>query len=322
MNYDVVTLGTSTQDYFLKLSENLKEMKLKEKDFIMLPLGSKVEIEKIFLQTGGGATNTAVSFSRLGLKTGIVYKVGNDEGGKSILSVLKKNKVDTKLMLVDKKLSTAIGIVLTYPTGERTVLVYRGASSNIHPSEVHFSNIKTRWLYIGALSGASISLFERALNAKAKIALNPGVQEIQELKYKPSLLKNVDVLIMNKEEASMLVHGTSKEMARKLHKHGAKIVVITDGRNGGLVYVGNIFYTYTILKSKPVNMLGAGDAFGSSFVAGLIKGMSIQESLQLASVNTTNVVRHVGAKVGLLHWNQIRKQERKYGHIKVVKAHD
>ena len=317
MKYDVVTIGTATKDYFLKLAEKWSKKASQERDFV-LPLGAKVEIEKVFMQTGGGATNTAVSFSRLGLKTGIITKIGNDESGNEVHQILKKNNVDYRQVLIDKEFATAMGIVLSNPFGERTILVYRGASANMHPKEVSF-NIQTIWWYICSLAGSSAALFPKALAAKGRKAVNPGKEEIMLLKKKKSLLKKIDVLIMNLEEAGMLVSGNIETMAKKLNHLGVPLILITNGRKGGVVYDGSVFYHYTALKVKPVNTLGAGDAFGSSFVAGLIRHKNIEESLQLASVNTTNVVRHIGAKVGLLKESHIALFEKKYGKISITK---
>ena len=82
--FDVVSFGSAVVDIFV--NTNISE----KKNFIGYPIGSKILIEDLKFDIGGGGTNTAVAFSRFGLKTGCICKIGNDEKGQDILKLLKK----------------------------------------------------------------------------------------------------------------------------------------------------------------------------------------------------------------------------------------
>ena len=79
--YDVITVGSATVDAFAytERSKVIKvEKRAKEQDFIAYPSGTKILLNRLLFMTGGGGTNTAVAFSRLGLKVAYLGKIGND----------------------------------------------------------------------------------------------------------------------------------------------------------------------------------------------------------------------------------------------------
>ena len=99
--YDVITVGTATRDVFL--TSPFFRVISDKKHFIKngfptgeaqcFALGGKIEIAEPILTTGGGAANAAVAFSRQGLKTAALIKIGRDESAKNILDELNKENV-------------------------------------------------------------------------------------------------------------------------------------------------------------------------------------------------------------------------------------
>ena len=92
--YDVITVGSNTLDVFAKTDSELIEIKTKNftEELLAYPLGSKILIKELDFMIGGGGTNTAVAFSRLGLKTGYLGKIGKDENGLKIFNNMKLGK--------------------------------------------------------------------------------------------------------------------------------------------------------------------------------------------------------------------------------------
>ena len=82
--FDVITIGSATRDVFLASKGfKVKRDKSSVTDVdLVLPLGSKIEVENIIFETGGGATNAAVTFTRQGLKTAAIARLGEDPGGR------------------------------------------------------------------------------------------------------------------------------------------------------------------------------------------------------------------------------------------------
>jgi ribokinase len=326
--FDIVTFGSATRDLFLK-SKDFKT--LKSKEFITgqglcFNLGSKIYLDDLVFATGGGGTNTAVTFAGQGLKTACVGRVGDDPGGKAILEELDKFKVKG-FVVKDKKIKTAYSIVLSVSKKERTILVYSGACHYLTLKDIPFGQLKTKWIYIAGLSGASAKLLLPIINFakknKIKVALNPGAGQLAlGLKGLKNILSNVDVLILNQEEGARLANlpfKKEKAIFEKLDRFVRGIVVMTKGPEGVTVSDGKYIYSAGIFKEKKyVDRTGAGDAFGSGFVAGLIRTNKIEEAIRLGSANGTAVVEELGAKNGLLTRNRYEKEAR-WKNFKIIK---
>lgn len=93
--------------------------------------GSKIEVDAIEYYTGGGATNSAISLSRLGFDVTTFCKVGNDNQANAITQELTQEKINTDLIIQHKKISTGSSFIIPCPSGNRTVLIYRGANITI-----------------------------------------------------------------------------------------------------------------------------------------------------------------------------------------------
>lgn len=324
--FDIITIGTAAKDTFLisRLFKVLKDFKhLKKFGFPTgeaqcFALGGKIELDSQAIATGGGATNAAVTFSRQNLKTASLIKMGKDEIGNYILKELKEEKI-TSFQIIDKKNGTASSTVLLAPTGERTILVYRGASEKLDIKEIPFNKLKAKWAYIipGKIPIPVLEkIFDHFWKNKTFIAFNPSKYIIEEGidKLKP-LLNKTKVVILNREEASYLTnidYSKEKEIFKKFDGIVNGITVMTDGAGGVFVSDGHIIYKSGIFKEKKViDRTGSGDAFGSGFIAGLIqkkeeckKGLcqidNIKYAIRLGSANATSVIEYIGAKKGIL----------------------
>ena len=148
--------------------------------------------------------------------------MGKDEIGNYILKELKEEKI-TPFPIIDKKNGTASSSVLLAPSGERTILVYRGASEKLDIKEIPFNKLKAKWVYI--IPGKiPIQVLEKIFNYfwenETSIAFNPSKYIIDEGidKLKP-LLNKTKVVILNKEEASYLTgidYNKEKEIFKNL----------------------------------------------------------------------------------------------------------
>src|SRR5690606_36255694 len=77
---------------------------------------------------------------------------------------------------------------------------------------------------------------------------------------------------------------------------GPNISLITDGKSGGKVFTQKNSVFYTALSTPTIEETGAGDAFGSGFIAALMKGHDIQTGLEWAKKQAASVVSYMGAK--------------------------
>jgi ribokinase len=301
MAYDVITFGSAVVDVFVGTDI------LEKRNAICYPAGSKILIKDLRFDIGGGGTNTAVAFSRLGFKTGWIGKIGKDKPGQDILDMLKKENIKF-LGKVDKNGMTGYSVILDSKDKTRTVLTYKGVNNEISLDDIS-KRIKTKWLYYSSFLGKSFETqkrLARIMIAKGtKLAFNPSMYLIKR-KNLSSLLKICEVLVLNKEEAQMLL---KKSKVRKrngddllinLSKLGPRIVVITDKNRPIQCYNGKKKYKMKPHPIKVVERTGAGDAFASGFVAGLIADKPIEYCLSLGLKQSESVIRHFGAKNKLL----------------------
>jgi ribokinase len=100
---------------------------------------------------------------------------------------------------------------------------------------------------------------------------------------------------------------------KEILKMGPKIVVVTNGCNGVYAATGNEVVFHPSMKIKVIDSVGAGDAFGSCFVAHMMLGYNVDEALRLGIVNSASVLKHVGAKKGLMSKDQLDKEAKKLG---------
>lgn len=137
-------------------------------------------------------------------------------------------------------------------------------------------------------------------------------------------VKRADVLLLNKDEAIDLLMGMHEvsrdvlqdevQILRKLHEAGAKIIGLTDGKRGAWAYDGERMCSADVLGFEPLDSTGAGDAFGSGFLAAHMKGLSLEDSLRWGIANGSSVVRYYGAKEGLLREDMMQELS---GQVKV-----
>ncbi len=372
--FDVVCVGSATQDVFIKsdLSKiiSINDV-LAEKSFLCYDYGAKVNIDNIEFLTGGGASNTAASFARLGRSCAVVGKVGrDDDAGKRVIDELKTEGVDVSFVAYSGSQQTGYSVILVSYEGDRTVLTFRGANNTFDEHDLDWKVLdETKWLYMSGLSGRSaemaVTLAQRAHEKNVNLAFNPGSTQLKtRIKGLKPILSVTDILLMNREEAEMVTglqavrrHIDSQrctqcgkclevcesgvfqmsdqgivsrgldmcnrcgeclkacpngalvvepwlynmiEIFRALLDTGVKMAVITDGKAGAQVCDGKNLYFFPSYNAPVVDTLGAGDAFASAFVAGVIRDGDIARGLQLGTANSSSVIRYFGAKAGLL----------------------
>jgi ribokinase len=314
--YDVITVGSSTVDVFADVESELIKIKTAhhEEEMIAYPCGSKILIKKLEFMTGGGGTNTSVALKRLGLKVAYLGKIGDDENSDMILNKLKSEKID--FVGVKGKGSSGYSIILDSIEGDRTILAHKGVNNKLVYSEISLKKLKTKWFYFSSMVGKSFETLKKltdyAEKSNIRIAFNPSNYLAEKgADYLKDILDSTDLLVLNREEASLIVgEGSPKKLLKKLTNLGPE-VVITEGKKG----------VYTLEKGKLVQVIandievkettGAGDAFASTFLAGRIKNKDVKTCLRLGLVNAESVIMHKGAKNGLLSYRTLLSKIKK-----------
>lgn len=285
--------------------------------------GGKTEAQNISLQTGGAGTNVGVGLARLGLVTSTLARVGDDWMKDLILNDLTREGVDVSFIQTGKGEKTGMSVVLVAADGGRSIITYRGAAKNLNSAEIDWGKVSLAdWIQISALGGnisLAEDLVEYAFSKKIPVGWNPGKGELTQKERIIRILPKVDLLVLNRMEASQLIRNSYeevKEMAKKIASYGVKKVVITDGKRGAGVMEDGIWTQASAFKVKSVDDTGAGDAFIAGMVAGLVSGKELVVSLKMGLSNGASEVLAIGAKTGLLQKREMAKWLRR--RLKVV----
>ena len=305
--FDVITIGTATQDVFYPLTS----------DSFKFEKGAKAEVGAPQCFVGGGAVNAAVTFARQGFKTAALFRVGTDSAGESITRAVEKEGI-TAWAHADAREATGQSAILLYPDGERTVLAHRGAADSLPLKDVPFAKLAAKWVYITPShidAAVTEAIIDHCYAQGILVALNPSAAYCANrgALLRP-LVSKIKLLLVNREEAAIIT-GIAPTKEQEIFKYLDELVdgicVMTDGPRGVHVSDGNRIYQAGIFADKNVvSRTGAGDAFGSGFVAGFIRKEAIAYAMRLASANATSVTEHLGAHVGALTRTQFEKDAR------------
>lgn len=326
--FDVITIGSAVRDVFARTRElkAIRDRRFAVGEAACFALGSKLNLDEVIFSVGGGAINTAVTFANQGYKVAAIATIGRDPEGEHIRDKSAECGIHCDLFSVDKDHATSFSFILSLPNGSRTLFRYKGASWHLKESDIPWQALKAKWLYVNHMAGEShkvlLRLLKTAKEKKMRIAWNPGTTQFERKKELHQLMNYADVFIVNQEEASLITgipYQKKKEVFQKLDNLVHGLVIMTKGKEGVEVSDGKTLWSAGVLPLKKiVDRTGAGDAFGSGFVAALIKEPEdIEYAIQLASTNATGVLKEWGANQGLLMRSD---SPTKYGKLEIKKT--
>ena len=309
--YDIVSIGDTTIDAFIELHEASVHCAIDHTNCqLCLSYADKVPYESLVMQPAGNSTNNAVGSARLGMKNAFVTSVGDDDSGRKIIKELREEGIDTRFINVNKGVLTNLHFILSFQA-ERTILIKHNKFSYKLPKK-----LDTEWIYFSSMAAGTEkfhSELEKFLNkhTKIKVAFNPGTFQMrmgaQKLK---GLYRRTHVLFLNREEAQLVLrHQTRnvKTLLQGMHKLGAKIAVVTDGRDGSYASDGSKVWYLDEFTGPHVEATGAGDAYGTAFTAALFYGKTVPEAMAWGTINGGNVVQFIGPHAGLQTRAQIER---------------
>lgn len=312
---DVLSIGDVVIDDFIDLIEEYETIQQTDKGpLLQIPLGTKIPYRGAQIIAGvGNAANASVAFARLGLKSGLISNIGDDERGKEIIKALKINKVDTRFVLQNPGKTSNYHYVLQYEE-ERTILIKHETYDYELPR--FRTNDIPRWIYFSSLSDNALPHHDEISDwldehPDVRLAFQPGTFQMQAgVKRLSRIYQRAEVVALNREEATDVFNGDHSDMhdlLNKMHEAGINIALITDGPNGAYASDGSKRWSMPLYPDPgpPVDRTGAGDSFASTFTAAIMKGADVPSALLWAPINSMNVVQHVGAQEGLLTEDQI-----------------
>lgn len=310
--FDLITVGACGIDILIDIHGKNKSIEFnKSTKKLLISSGDKIIVDGYKFSCGQNAANVAVGLTRLGLNSTVFAEIGSDEFAEKIIKFLKTDGVNTENIKHEKG-DSSFSIVLDY-NSERTIFAEN--IKRVH--DFSFKNISSRFLYLTSLSRSWINAYIETLNFVTQqnipFAFNPGTTQIEDRdKIIFDVIKKAEVLFINKEEAEILLSKKRsftdinekryvKNLLAGFKEIGAKNTVITDAENGSycLDAKGNYYYLHA-LSTPILEKTGAGDAYASGFLYGLINEKNTETCMIYGTINASSAIQRLGSQEGLL----------------------
>jgi len=256
------------------------------------------------MSPGGKGANQALAAARIGAKTAIVGKTGDDGMGTRILNSLRRNEVMTSGTSQSEALPTGMAMVMRDSSGDNRVIVASGANSEINAEQVPNEILREGnyvLLQMEVPAEQNINVMERAKEHGAKVILNLAPA----IKITKHALELVDYLIVNELEAAQFAEvlglnakDDALQIARALSKDGDLTCIVTLGKHGAVAVTqkGDAWKVPPLKIENPLDTTGAGDCFCGTLAAFLHNGMSLAPALKRASIAAGLACRKKGTQ--------------------------
>lgn len=287
--FDVITMGRVSVDLY--------------------PLKSGVplaDVDTFARSLGGSATNVAVAAARLGRRTAVITKVGDDPFAPYVRRALEEFGVDTGFVGVEPGLLTPIVFCELFPPDRFPILFYRLPTApdiRIRRGELNLDAIREARVFWMTGTGLSAEP-SRAATMAALEARGRRRFTVHDLDYRPMLwpdpeeagelqrraLAHATVAVGNTEEAAIVVGSAEPEvMAKRILDMGPEIAIVKRGGDGVVVAWAGAVEHVPPVPVKVVNGLGAGDAFGGAICHGLLAGWDPPRMVRFAAAAGAHV---------------------------------
>lgn len=325
MKYDVYGIGNALVDMEFLVNENFLGENNIEKGLMTLvesdrqkELVSKLsEAQKgeIKRQCGGSAANSVIAVSQFGGKSFYSFKIADDETGHFYLSDMKENGVDSK-NTKDNLPSGETGkcLVMVTDDAERTMNTFLGITATLDEEQIDEEALKnSKWLYVEGYLVASPTGQKAAVKA-VKLARENGVKTSLTMSdpnmvkfFRDNMLEiigdGLDLIFCNDAEALDFTQTQDLKAAREELKKYAKKFVITQGKNGAMIWDGEMFIDIEPHQVTAVDTNGAGDMYAGAFLYGITNGHSYAGAGALASLASSKLVEQYGPR---LKWTEVK----------------
>jgi sugar/nucleoside kinase (ribokinase family) len=318
--YDVYGIGNALVDLEFKVDHQFLYDHKVDKGVMTLVdeatqfrLIGAIDHGKMERKSGGSAANSIIAVSQFGGKAFYSCKVANDEYGDFYLKDMNEAGVDTNLDNKEREAGiTGKCLVMITSDADRTMNTYLGITSDLSVAEIDEHAIKeSKYVYLeGYLVTSSTGI--KAMKLGKKIAeendvltaitlSDPFVVNTFKANFEDVIGASVDLLFCNEEEAMAYTEKDNIKDAREALKKEAKRFVITQGKNGAMIYDGETFIDIEPYKVDALDTNGAGDMFAGAFLYGITNGMTYAAAGKLASMASSKVVAQYGPR---LKWHE------------------
>jgi sugar/nucleoside kinase (ribokinase family) len=264
------------------------------------------------LASGGSAANTIHGLSSLGVSTGFIGSIGNDETGDFFENDLRNAGVRAFLRRHDKATGTAVALIT--PDSERTFATHLGAAVELNAADLNPSEFKNYdILYLEGYLIINKPLIEAACKIarknRMKVALDLASYNVVEAKlsdFREIAEKYVDIIFANEEEAKAFT-GLDAETAIFRLSEICETAVVKVGSNGSWVKRGEEVIRIGTIPVTSRDSTGAGDLYASGFLYGLAMNESLENCGLFGAILSGKVIEIAGARLNPEKWSEIKQ---------------
>lgn len=252
---------------------------------------------------GGKGANQAVAAARLGARTAMIGRVGDDAFGASLRAGLEEDGVDCRGLQTTAGTPSGVALIVVNDAGRNEIIVIAGANGLVAPADVDAAE--------AVLAGAQIVALQleipletvehtarRARALGASVVLNPS--PVRPLP--PALLRCVDYLVTNEIEAASLAGAPVATVAdaiaagRRLRAQGAGTVLVTLGDAGAVIVSPDGERHDAAPRVDAVDTTAAGDTFLGGMCAALVRGRTLPAAVAFGQAAAALCVTRPGAR--------------------------
>lgn len=272
---------------------------------------------------GGAELNVAIGCARLGLKSGWISRLGQDDFGKHILKTVRGEGIDTSQIELVEGYQTSVYFREVMANGDSRSFYYREKSPTSTMTaesldENYFRNSKVLHItgVFPSINDNNKEILLKAVELAKKnnllISFDPNIRlkmwtKSQAREFINKFLSEVDILLVGDEEISILIdEEDTNEAIKKFHDMGIDKVVVKRGAKGVIGSDGSNIYDVAAIKPKAlIDTVGAGDGFAAGFLSAYLKGDSFEESIEFANAVGSLVVGIEGDNEGLPYYEDV-----------------
>lgn len=311
---DVLAIGNAIVDVIADADDNfLRSHGLTKGAMRLIDAGEAERLYRLMGPgrelSGGSAANTVAGLAALGLRTGFIGQLGDDELGEIFSHDIRSLGVEFSTPPRGDAGPTARCLILVTPDAQRTMSTFLGAAQRLEKSAVAEERIAAaRILYLeGYLwdppepRAAMEAAIDHARSAGTKVAFTLSDGFVVE-RHRDDFVRlidagKIDILFANELEFLHLAHATDLEPAIAKIAHKIPTLVVTRSEKGAIARTGD---EHAEVHAEPIEKLvdttGAGDLFAAGFLAGQARGKSLEDSLRLGAIAASEVIQHYGAR--------------------------
>ena len=275
--------------------------------------GQKIDGTWLTIQGGGPVPNVMIGLSRLGFKSSLIAVIGDDIFGQLTLSELKCEKVDSSQIIIKRKTSAVAAGFVEEGSGRRTLVLERQLF--VEPKDIKLKNLRVpRIIHLdGRDMAATLKLARWAKKVGALVSFDIGSMRNDV----SAVFEYVDHLVVADSYAFGFTKTTNARAAiSKLMKFCPVTIVVTAGTNGSTGCENGRVFGHPAYKVKNVDTTGAGDAFHTGYLFGLLKEKDLKDRLRLGAAVAAIKCTIAGSRAGLPHVkklnNFLKNRPKKY----------